>query len=110
MDNQPRILLPSSNYYTEEELQGIPKIIRMMDNSYINLPQVNNSIEIKYSAGYENNNFTTMPIEMKETLAKLVANNVDAKFGLCDGEYVHDINSTYFEYRRYDMTKSAYIT
>jgi hypothetical protein len=109
MDNQPRILLPSSNYYTEEELQGIPKIIRVMDNSYIHLPQVNNSIEIKYSAGYENNNFTAMPDDIKTALAQLVAYNIDIKNEVCNYEYVDNINAVFSKYRRYDITKFVYI-
>lgn len=104
-DNESRILLSPTKYYVSDELLKTPKVIRMMDDCYIDLQLTDLSIEITYKAGYENNNFTNLPDDIKTCLAQLSARNFDTIKEVCNELYDLDIMSVYDDYKKHNINR-----
>ena len=63
------------------------------------------SIEITYKAGYENNNFTNLPDDIKTCLAQLSARNFDTIKEVCNELYDLDIMSVYDDYKKHNINR-----
>lgn len=88
------------NYYiTNEETKKTPINI-YLHYSLIPLriyPIVNN-LECKYSAGFEDNDFTNLPKDIKDCLSAQASVIFDVKQGYCDNFYVDFISKVYDDY------------
>lgn len=90
----------TSDYILSDEVDIIPIKLNFKE-SLIPLwlyPKTLN-LEINYSCGYEENDFTDLPYEIKTALAMQVAMYIDVKEGLsCQSEYAPFIEQAYAKY------------
>lgn len=89
-----------SNYYSKsEELNNKPINIYL---HYSLLPlriyPIDNNFECSYLAGYENNDFENIPVDIKDCLAAQASIIFDIKQGYCDNYYLDFITKVYNDY------------
>jgi hypothetical protein len=96
-----RSILDTENYIFTEASGNVAKHFYLKACSF-SFYEIENNIKVSYSAGYENNNFTNIPKDIKNCLAMHSADVIDIKKGLCDGQGQHDgwIAQTVSKYRR----------
>lgn len=100
----PKSTLSTDTYYFTVEKGTTPAIFQLKEGvCYLNLYPVYNNLEIDITAGYEANNFTNMPQEIKDVLAMQVADIIDIDAGFCDcnGFYSQEIQRIYSKYTAY---------
>lgn len=97
----PKSILSTDIYYFTVEKGTTPAIFQLKEGvRYLNLYPVYNNLEIDITAGYEGNNFTNMPQDIKDALAMQAADLVDGFEGFC-GFYEQEIQRIYSKYTAY---------
>jgi len=97
----PKSILSTDTYYFTVEKGTTPAIFQLKEGvCYLNLYPVYNNLEIDITAGYEGNNFTNMPQDIKDVLAMQAADLVDGFTGFC-GFYEQEIQRIYGKYTAY---------
>lgn len=97
----PKSILSTDTYYFTVEKGTTPAIFQLKEGvCYLNLYPVYNNLEIDITAGYEANNFTNMPQEIKDALAMQAADLIDIHEGFC-GFYSQEIQRIYGKYTAY---------
>lgn len=94
----PKSTLSTDTYYFTVEKGTTPAIFQLKEGvCYLNLYPVYNNLEIDITAGYEGNNFTNMPQDIKDALAMQAADLVDGFEGFC-AFYSQEIQRIYSKY------------
>jgi len=78
-----KTILDTEAYYFTAEFGNTPFIFDLK-SCYLSFYPIKNNIETSYSGGFEENDFTNLPIDIKETLIMYAADLVDIKKELCD--------------------------
>ena len=96
-----RSILDTGSYIFTEASGNVAKHF-YLKSCYLSFYEIENNIKVSYSAGYENNDFTNIPKDIKNCLAMYSADLIDIKKGLCEGQGQHDgwIRQTVNKYRR----------
>ena len=99
--------LSTDNYYFIPERDTDPAVFQLKEDiCYINLYPVYNNLEITITAGYEANDFTNMPQDIKDCLAMSVADIIDVERQICgcDGMNALEVQRIYRKYTAYTAT------
>jgi len=95
----PKITLENTKYYFTDELLRNPKKFRLKcENDIITLYRIENNFQIEFTAGFLNNNFSSLNQEIKDCLVMQTATIIDKKNKLCNNLYNDLISNTYFNF------------
>ena len=100
-----KITLDTNLYYFTPEA-GTDSAQFKLRNDYLEVFQIYNNIEFNGKGGYQNNNFTNLPIEIKTALIGMTADNLDATKGICgcNGSYYEDVKAIYGKNTVYNLS------
>lgn len=89
--------LATDTYFFTEESGRTPAIFQLQGTACLSLYPVYNNLELDIVAGYENNDFTNMPQDIKDALAMMTADIIDVDNDICgcDGFYSQEIHAIY---------------
>lgn len=100
-----KITLDSNLYYFTAEA-GTDSAQFKLRNGYLEVFKIYNNIEFNGKGGYQDNNFTSLPIEIKTALIGMTADNLDATKGICgcNGSYYEEVKAIYGKNTVYDLS------
>ena len=84
-----KTILDTKNYYFTPEQSNTPYIFNL-ESCYLSFYEIQNNIQTSYAGGFENNDFTNLPIDILETLKMYAADIVDIRKNMCDCSGFHD--------------------
>lgn len=81
----PKTEIDPADYYINPESLGTSQVYKLFHRPWvpIQLYTVDNNLEIIFNAGYADNDFSTLPKEIKDALAMQVASQIDVLQGYC---------------------------
>jgi hypothetical protein len=100
-ETDAKIILSSDNYIIHSELNTTPAMFQLSsDNQYLSLYPAYNNLETEVVGGYDSNDFSSMPQEIKDALAMQVSDIIDADNDICgcDGFYSQEVKRIYCKY------------
>lgn len=98
-ESDAKITLESEKYFISEELLRDPSFFRIKKDSVpLEFFQQENNLEAELNIGFEDNDFTDLEQEVKDTLAMQVAVTIDVKNGYCEDYYSTIIRQIYAKY------------
>ena len=91
-----KITLDTNLYYFTDEAGKDSAQFKLIGN-YLEVFQMYNNIEFNGKGGYQNNNFTNLPIKIKKALINMTADSFDKKKGVysCNGAYYEEVKAIY---------------
>jgi hypothetical protein len=94
-----KTIIDATNYVIGQESIGEPR--RIYFQSKLLLFPIENNLETTFNAGYEENDFTNLPFEIKKALLLQCANNFDSDKGYgCDDKDKYYVTEIYNKYKR----------
>jgi len=99
-----KLTLSTDKYYFTEERDTDPAFFQLKEGvCYIELYPVYNNLEVTVTAGYEANDFTNLPSDIKDAIAMMTSDIVDADAGICgcEGFYSQEASRVYGKYTAY---------
>ena len=99
----PKSTLDTSSYYFTPQV-GIDAY-KFYCKTNIYTFKMYNNLELNAKGGYENNDFTNIPLEIKNALIMMTADNIDVNNEVCN-TYRHksEVNRIYGKYKIFDLT------
>lgn len=94
----------ASNLYYFTEQCGVRSAIFRMPNTNLQIYKEYSNLELNAKGGYENNDFTNMPLEIKNALIMMTADAFDGKKGMCGARYTSEVNRIYGKYKLFNLT------
>ena len=100
-----KITLDPSLYFTTPAV-GTDTMKFQLRNCNLRTFEMHNNLEFNGKGGYQNNDFTNMPIDIKRALVLNTADVFDARKGLCkcNGGYYDEVSSRYNKNTAYTTT------
>ena len=100
-----KITLDPTLYFTTPEA-GTDPIKFQLRGGCLKVFEMYNNIEFNGKGGYVNNNFTNMPLEIKDALILMVADILDARKGLCacQGAFYGEVLARYKKHTAYNIS------
>lgn len=94
-----RVQINSDYFSKSEELKKVPINIYLHNSLLpLHLYPITNNLECSYKAGFEDNDFDNIPVDIKDCLAAQASIIFDVKQGYCDNYYLDFIAKTYDDY------------
>jgi hypothetical protein len=92
--------LDTSKYIISEEIGVYAKTLSIKkDFVPFYIYPIKFNLQAEYTCGYEDNDFTNIPVEIKQAIAMQIAMQIDTSEGLvCDEIYAEHISTTYANY------------
>jgi len=87
--NDTKTILDTENYIFLEEAGNTPKILQLKA-CYLSFYEVCNNIQTTYVGGYEDNDFTNLPSDIKQCIIMYVADIIDIEKEICNCQGQHD--------------------
>lgn len=100
-----KVVLDQDRYTISPELGTMPQIFQLNDCT-LSLYKIYNNLETNIVCGYENNDFTNLPQDIKECLIMQVSDIIDIDNDICDcqGFYGGEVQRIYKQYTIYDKS------
>lgn len=102
-------VLSTDIYYITPEVNTTPAIFQLKDGvCSLDLYPVYNNLEITLNGGYEDNDFTNMPQDIRDCLIMQCSDIVDVDNDICgcDGFYSQEVKRIYKKYTAFTTTIS----
>ena len=96
-----KTILDTENYYFISEQGNAPYVFNLK-SCYLSFYEIQNNIQTSYAGGFEDNDFTNLPVDILETLKMYAADIVDIRKNICDCSGFNDgwISQTINKYSR----------
>ena len=96
-----KTILDTENYYFTAEQGNTPYIFNL-EKCYFSFYEIQNNIQTSYTGGFQDNNFTNLPVDILKALKMQVSDIIDITRGLCgcEGFYSGLISQTINKYSR----------